>query len=107
MSKHGWKQFERDAATLFGTTRFKANTGDRLDFESDEVVGQCKNVKRMSLEKITQLAEEMDTLALAAGPDGQTKAGVVTVKVSRGSGKKSPLLVVMTAKSFAHWNKGC
>lgn len=95
-----WKQFEADAAALFNGKRFWANSGERLDFEgsitryhgdSDQmqqpVRGQCKLVKRLPLEKLTQLAEE-------PGVD------VVCVKVRRGTGKPSPALVVMTFEKY-------
>jgi hypothetical protein len=90
-----WKQFEADAAALFGGTRFWANSGERVDFEGavrrgDEAVkvhGQCKLVKTLSLEKLTQLAEE-------PGID------VVCVKVRRGTGRPSPALVVMTFDTY-------
>jgi len=95
-----WKQFERDAAALFGGARFWANSGERLDFEGHVarmpdytpgvrtvVRGQCKLVKKLSLEALTKLAEE-------PGVD------VVCVKVRRGYGKPSPALVVMTFENY-------
>lgn len=98
MSTTAWKQFERDMAALFDTTRFKANTGERLDFESPQVIGQCKLRKNLSLEAITQLVEEIDQVANVA-----KKFGVVCVKVRRGQGRVSPPLVVMTAETFKKW----
>jgi len=92
MGNKAWKSFERDAAALFGGKRHPANSGYRVDFESDTAIGQCKLVARMSLEEITQLAEEMERAALP-----KQKAGVVCVKVRRGKGKASPMLVVCTA----------
>lgn len=96
-----WKQFERDAAALFGGARFWANSGERVDFEGtiingdkgagaaryEKVRGQCKLVKTLSLEALTKLAEE-------PGVD------VVCVKVRRGAGKPSPALVVMTFDTY-------
>ena len=95
-----WKQFEADAAKVFGGARFWANSGERLDFEGYvrgpdtygcservRVRGQCKLVKTLSLEALTKLAEE-------PGVD------VVCVKVRRGSGKPSPALVVMTFENY-------
>jgi hypothetical protein len=99
-----WKQFERDAAALFGGGRFWANSGERLDFKGSvshyepalgtgyrrmlrEIQGQCKLVKTLSLEALTKLAEE-------PGVD------VVCVKVRRGAGKPSPALVVMTFDNY-------
>jgi len=92
-----WKQFETDAAKLFGGARFWANSGERLDFEGEvlsfnyvdrvKVHGQCKLTKKLSLEALTKLAEE-------SGVD------IVCVKVRRGSGKPSPALVVMTFETY-------
>jgi hypothetical protein len=95
-----WKQFEADAAKLFYGARFWANSGERLDFAGavrvdrdpdmplkEKIHGQCKLVKKLSLEALTQLAEE-------PGVD------VVCVKVRRGSGKPSPALVVMTFENY-------
>ena len=91
MADAAWKAFEREAAQLFGASRHWANSGKRLDFESASYVGQCKLTKNLSLEQLTQLAEEVE---LAAAP---TRAGVVVVKVRRGRGRPSPPLVVCTA----------
>lgn len=93
-----WKQFERDSASLFHGRRFWANSGESVDFEGavfnrdlglpdHKVHGQCKLVKRMSLEQLTQLAEQND---------------VVCVKIRRGSGRASPALVVLT---FEQWKR--
>ena len=85
-----WKQFERDCAAFFGTARFPANTGGKVDFESEFVVAQCKLVRTMSLSNLTQLAEQMANTA--AG----NQVGIVCVKLRRGRGRKSAPLVVMT-----------
>lgn len=86
-----WKQFERDSAALFNGARFWANSGESVDFEGmageHTVKGQCKLVKRLSLEQLTRLAEAND---------------VVCVKVRRGAGRSSPPLVVMT---FDQWRR--
>src|SRR5262249_16617296 len=91
VSDRHWKAFERDMATLFGGRRFWANAGERLDVESPTVLAQCKHVKRLSLESLTRLAEEMEQTALP-----RFKAGGVAVKIRRGHGRGSPALVVMT-----------
>jgi len=83
---------ERDAAALFGGKRHPANSGHRLDFESATAIGQVKLVKTLSLNALTELAEEMEREALP-----KQKAGVVVVKVRRGKGRPSPILVVVTA----------
>lgn len=95
MSDKPWKAFEREAAALFGGARFWSNSGESLDIESPNVVGQCKLVKRLSIESLTQLAEQAER-------DGtvKKKAGVVAVKVRRGAGRASPMLVVMTEASW-------
>lgn len=94
-----WKAFERDAARLFGGRRYWANSGERLDFEAPGYLGQCKLVKRLSLEALSQLAEEMER---EAAP--RQKAGVVVVKVRRGQGRSSPMLVVCTAETWRRLN---
>jgi len=93
MSDKAWKKFERDAAALFRGTRFWANAGERVDFSGRtrnglRVNGQCKLVKSLSLNALTQLAEEPDV-------------DVVCVKVRRGNGRKSAGLVVMSFENFA------
>jgi hypothetical protein len=93
-----WKQFEADAAGLFGGKRHWANSGERVDFESEWAIGQCKLVKVLSLEQLTSLAEEMQ-----AEGSNKNKLGVVCVKVRRGRGKPSPTLVVMTSTMFEEW----
>ena len=103
-----WKAFEASAAAIFNGKRFWANSGERLDFVGEilsvghviangqpgragfnrwEVRGQCKLVKNLSLEALTKLAEEKDV-------------DVVCVKVRRGSGKASPMLVVFTEENY-------
>ena len=86
-----WKEFERSAARLFGGFRYWANAGARTDVEGTilgkKVAVQCKLVKTLSLEALTRLAEEK-------GID------VVCVKVRRGRGKQSPMLVVFTESSL-------
>lgn len=101
MADKPFKAFEREAARLFGGLRKWANSGERLDFESATVIGQCKLVRRLSLEGLTQLAEEMDHAA-THGPPG--KVGVVAVKVRRGRGRPSPMLIVLTAQQWAVMN---
>ena len=85
-----WKQFERDCAKFFNARRYPANTGGRVDFASDSVVGQAKLVQTMSLETLSQWAEEI------AGLAGPERIGVVCVKVRRGRGRASQPLVVLT-----------
>ena len=99
MADAAWKGFERQAANLFGGRRHWANSGERLDFETPGAIGQCKLVKRLSLEALSRLAEEMEREALP-----RLKAGVVVVKVRRGRGRPYPLLVVCTEAVWRHLN---
>lgn len=94
-----WKKFERAVADLFGGRRFWANSGEAFDVESATVVAQCKLVKRLSLEELTQLAE---TVERQAAP--KFKAGVVAVKVRRGLGRSSPILLVVTEATWRRMN---
>jgi hypothetical protein len=96
-----WKSFEAVSAKLFGETRCWANSGERLDFppKSDTeatVLGQCKNVKVISGNEITKLAEEVGGLADAY----PNKIGVVCFKIRRGRGQPSASIVAMTFEQF-------
>lgn len=99
MADKAWKEFERSAAALFGGKRAWANSGERLDFESPTAIGQCKLVRVLSLAALTELAEEMEREAMP-----KHKFGVVCVKLRRGKGRKSPMLVVTTADMWALMN---
>src|SRR5262245_18639292 len=95
-----WKQFERDIAALFGGTRFWANSGEKLDVESETVVAQCKEVGRMSVAELVRLAEQVEREATI-----KLKAGVVCVRIKRGPGyPKSPTLVAMTEATWRYMN---
>ena len=98
-SSRAWKQFEGMAAALFGGRRAWSNSGERLDFETPTAVGQCKLVQKLSLESLTQLAEEM-----AREGQAKLKWGVVVVKVRRGRGRPSTALVVMTSDMWQRLN---
>lgn len=87
-----WKQFERNVAAITGGTRYHYNSGGRVDTEGPEYITQCKERKSLSLEQITQLVEEIETIA-----DNKGKKGLLAVKVRRGSGKSSPILIIQTA----------
>ena len=86
-----WKSFERMAAAVFGGSRFWANGGGRQDFAGtiagQPIRGQCKLTRGLSLESLTKLAEEPGT-------------DVVCVKVRRGAGRRSPMLIVFTAETY-------
>lgn len=76
--------------------------GHRLDFTSPQFVGQCKEVKNLSLEKLSQLVEEVDALGPQQDPP---RLGVVCTKVRRGTGKPSPILVVMSSSTWEQVQK--
>ena len=95
MSDKPFKKFEREVAALIGGKRYPANSGCGLDCEGPRVVAQCKLVKRLSLEELTQLAEVAAAQGRAKG-----KLGIVAVKVRRGAGHPSPGLIVMTFAQF-------
>ena len=95
-----WKQTERDVAKVVGGKRYPANQGDRVDVESPVYVVQVKERKALSLEELTKLVEEMEAIGLTKG-----KLGLVAVKVRRGRGKPSPLLIVQSAKQWSEIDK--
>jgi len=99
MADKAWKRFERTAAALFGGRRHWANSGERLDFESDTAIGQCKLVARCSLVELSALAEEMERDSLR-----RHKWGVVVIKARKGRGRASPTLIVMTSRVWAALN---
>ena len=90
-----FKAFERDVAELIGGRRYPANSGRAIDCEGPRFIAQCKLVKRLSLEDLTQLAETAAAQGQATG-----KIGLVAVKVRRGKGQPSPGLVVLTFETF-------
>ena len=101
MSDAPWKAFEREVAALLGGKRYWANSGEQLDVVSATTTAQCKLVRRMSLEALTQLAEVSAHEGMLA-----QKAGVVVIKVRRGRGRRSPALVVMTTDVWRHMTGG-
>lgn len=90
-----WKQMERDVGAIVGGKRYWANEGGRVDVHSDKYVVQCKERKALSLEVLTQLVEEIETIGKSQG-----KQGLVAVKVRRGSGRHSPILIVQSAEQW-------
>lgn len=94
-----WKQFERDVARLLGGKRFWANSGEAIDVESDSYVAQCKLVQTCSLASLTELAEMVERQAAL-----KNKAGVVAIKLRRGRGRSSPMLLVVTAATWERLN---
>lgn len=95
MSRHGWKQREREAARLVGGKRYPANVGGSVDVESSDYIAQVKNVKRFSLLQLEGEALEIERVA-----NIKNKVGLVMVRRSAGKGKETPWLVCMTASMF-------
>lgn len=90
-----WKQMERNVAKLVGGKRYPANQGGRVDVESEDYVVQCKERKTLSLEALTQLVEEIESIAAA-----KDKQGIVAVKVRRGTGRPSPILFIQSGTQW-------
>ena len=95
LSRHNWKQREREAAALIGGARYPANIGGPFDCSSDRFEVQVKERRTLSLQQLEALVLEMDRLAAQKG-----KAGLVMVKRSAGSGRRTPWLVVMSQEVF-------
>lgn len=95
MSDKAWKQFEREVARLFGGARHPANTGGDIDVSGPTVLAQCKLRRTMSLNELAKEAE-----AIARRSANALKTGVVAVKPRRGKGRKSPILIVLTAEEW-------
>jgi hypothetical protein len=93
-----WKQCERNVGKLVGGTRYPANQGGRVDVEGPNYVVQVKERKSLSLEQLTQLVEEVEAIGKTKG-----KQGLVAVKVRRGSGKRSPILIVMSETNWLEY----
>ena len=97
MSDRPWKAFERACALLIGGKRKPANSGHKIDVESDQYAGQCKEVQELSLAQLTRLVAEIDAEAsrMSFG-----KRGLVFVKLRSGRGHPTPTLVVQSAASW-------
>jgi len=76
---------------MLGGHRYPANSGGRVDVESDQYVAQVKLVKTLSLAQLEELCLEMAALGQERG-----KVGLVTVKRRAGKGIHTERLVVMT-----------
>lgn len=95
MGDKPWKKEEREAATLFGGKRFRANTGDALDFAGSvagfRFVGQVKHRRAYSIPALERLALDMEEQAIK-----EQAVGVVVYKRRAGGGNPTSRLVVMT-----------
>jgi len=78
-------------AHLLGGRRYAANSGGRVDVESDQYVAQVKLVKTLSLAQLEELCVEMTALGQEQG-----KLGLVTVKRRAGRGIHTERLICMT-----------
>ena len=90
-----WKAEERLVAHLLGGSRYAANSGGRVDVESDTYLAQVKNVAQLSLAQLEELALEMATLG-----EEQGKVGMVVVKRKGGRGRETPRLIVLTETAW-------
>ena len=98
-ARTSWKQRERQAAKLLGGRRHWANSGAKVDVESDGYLAQVKERKTLSLAALEALAIEIERVAGYAH-----KQGLVLVKRSAGRGRSTPFLVVMTEGVFRELN---
>lgn len=95
MGDKDWKQLERDVGILIGGKRYPANQGGLVDVESPRYVVQVKHRRSLSLAKITKLVEQMHIVGRSKG-----KHGLVVVKLKKGRGKPSPMLVIQLADEW-------
>ncbi len=100
MADKAWKHEERRVARMLGGKRHPANSGGRVDVESDTYFVQVKNVAQLSLKQLEELCVEMAALG-----DEQGKMGLVTVKRRAGRGTPTPRLVVMTEGVWVRLNQ--
>ncbi len=95
MSDKHWKQFEREAARLLGGQRYPANSGGRVDVETDDVVAQVKHRKTMSVPELERWAIEIEQIGAEKG-----KTGILVVKRRAGRGQPTRTLVILTETAF-------
>jgi hypothetical protein len=99
VTSHAWKKAERRAAAIIGGRRHWANSGQKIDCESESYCVQVKEVARMGL-------AELEALALESERQGSQrhKLGLVIVKRRGGRGVETPQLIVMTESVFREMN---
>ena len=95
MADKAWKKEERKTAAILSGERLPANSGGRVDVESCTYLAQVKNVARLSLAQLEELALEMETLG-----EEQGKIGMVVVKRKGGRGRETPRLIVLTETAW-------
>ena len=96
MADRSWKAEERKVARLLGGQRYPANSGGRVDVESDRMVAQVKHVQRLSLAQLEALAVEIEEVGRKVG-----KTGILVVKRRAGRGHPTKGLVVLTEDAFS------
>jgi hypothetical protein len=99
MPDRPWKQAERRCAALLGGRRHWANSGQAVDVESDGYVAQVKEVARLSLAALEQLALEAER----QGAQRQ-KIGLCLIKRRAGRGRATPTLCVLTESAWRAMN---
>ena len=90
-----WKQEERNAARLLGGKRYPANSGGRVDVETDDVVAQVKHRKTMSVPELERWATEIEQIGAEKG-----KTGILVVKRRTGRGHPTRTLIILTEAAF-------
>lgn len=91
-----FKDHERACAAVIKGKRFPANSGGRVDVESETIVAQCKERAELSFPEMGRLVVEIGAIGKTKG-----KLGVLFVRHKAGRGVASPGLVVMTHETFA------
>ncbi len=95
MADKAWKHEERNVARMLGGHRYPANSGGRVDVESDQYVAQVKLVKTLSLAQLEELCLEMEQIGSEKG-----KVGFVVVKPKKGRCRKSSRLFVLSEDAW-------
>jgi hypothetical protein len=89
------KQREREVGELVGGKRYPANQGGRVDVEGPNFVVQVKERKSLSLAELNALVEEIEAIGKAKG-----KYGLVAVKLRKGRGNPTDMLIVQSAPQW-------
>lgn len=95
MGNKSWKQREREVGELVGGKRYPANQGGLVDVEGPNFVVQVKERKTLSLAELNRLVEEIEGIGKERG-----KYGLVAVKLRKGKGHPTEMLIVQTAKQW-------
>ena len=90
-----FKDHERSCAKVIKGKRHPANSGGRVDVESETIVAQCKERAEISFPEMGRLVAEMEAIGKERG-----KLGVLFVRHKAGRGFPSPGMVVMSHATF-------